>query len=121
MKIIETCKIEWISEGGKSTPLSEMHDDHLLRAAAWCQARLDMTKGILDKLHPSLHETALSHNGRRLQEWVEILLETANARAEKKASDGRETRRALLERELAALEPPEEKIARLRAELESLN
>lgn len=121
MLVIETNKLEWTAEGGKAIPLSEMHDDHLLRAAAWCQNRLAMAKGIIDKLHPSLHEQAVTHNGRRLEEWVNLLVAVINERAKQRTAVAAATRRAELEAALAELESPQEKIKRLRAELESLN
>ena len=121
LQIIETCKIEWISEGGKSTPLSEMHDDHILRAAAWCQNRLQMSKSILDRLSKSLHETAISHNGKLLSEWVDIFITVANARAEVKEVAAKAVRRKELEAELLLCEDTKSREARLLAELESLS
>ena len=119
LQVIETSKIFWISDGGKSTPLSEMHDDHLLRAAAWCASRLQMAQAILDKLHPTLHGGAISHNGTKLADWVEILTATANARATEKAQKQKAIRLTELEAELERLDPAS-KIARLKAEIETM-
>lgn len=111
----EFSKITWVSEG-KTISIAEMHTDHIIRALGWLESRADSAKRIAGKVPAIFQPELFALNGRTFDEWEKILLAALNARAAEKTAE----RRKELEKQLAELESPEAKIARLKSELEQL-
>lgn len=113
--LIDRSEIRWTGKE-VSILIKDMDTDYVIRALAWCNERLSKAELSLSKIPKIYHEQALTHNGRRLYEWVEILSSELKARAkteiESKAKD--------IEKTIAELETPQERLDRMKKEYEYL-
>lgn len=116
IKLIDTSTIEWRDGKNITTPINQMHQEHKMRVFLWLRQRLKNAQESLDLLPSVMHESALSHNGRELQEWIEIFKASLESDAETQMNE----RIVQIESALKELETQEQKRERLLKELETL-
>jgi len=115
MKLIDLSSIKWTIEK-RDCIVRDMHTNHICRALAWIVSRQIMSEKILKRVPGVFHENLTHHNGRSLEEWVDIFSAVLHDRAEAVKSERLDELKAELER----LEPPDDKIARLKEEIQKL-